>query len=118
VGNSSGSTEKYVAGGTLMQMLDRRRQCAGRREQQPRPEQRVREIMDIAGGVQKVRQSLPKVEAIGDLAPLMQSVMYHIGHCHAPVLLRLRRIRAMGSWLWSPRSEPARPAHLFYRRMK
>ena len=41
-GNSSGSTEKYVAGGTLMQMLDRRRQCAGRREQQPRPEQRVR----------------------------------------------------------------------------
>jgi hypothetical protein len=41
VGNSSGSTEKYVAGCTLMQMLDRRRQCAGRREQQPRPEQRV-----------------------------------------------------------------------------
>jgi len=74
--------------------------------------------MDIAGGVPKVRQSLPKVEAIGDLAPLMQSVMCHIGHCHAPVLLRLRRIRAMGSWLWPPRPEPARPAHLFYRRMK
>ena len=117
-GNSSGSTGKYVAGGTLMQMLDRRRQCAGRREQQPRPEQRVREIMDIAGGVPKVRQSLPKVAAIGDLAPLMQSVMCHIGHCHAPVLLRLRRIGAMGSWLRSPRSEPARPADLFYRRMK
>ena len=53
--------------------------------------------MDIAGGVPKVRQSLPKVEAVGDLAPLMQSVMCHFGHCHAPVLLRLRRIRAMGS---------------------
>lgn len=74
--------------------------------------------MDIAGGVPKVRQSLPKVEAIGGLAPLMQSVMCHIGDCHAPVLLRLRRIRAMGSWLWPPRSELARPARLFYGRMK
>ena len=41
--------------------------------------------MDIAGGVPKVRQSLPNKEVIGDLAPLMQSVMCHIGHCHAPV---------------------------------
>jgi hypothetical protein len=54
--------------------------------------------MDIAGGVPKVHQSLPKVEAIGDLVPLMQAAMCHIGHCHAPVLLRLHRIRAMSSW--------------------
>jgi hypothetical protein len=73
--------------------------------------------MDIAGGVPKVRQSLPNKEVIGDLAPLMQSVMCHIGHCHAPVLLRLRRIRPMGSWLWSA-LRAGRSAHLFYRRMK
>jgi len=54
--------------------------------------------MDIAGGVPKAYQSLPKVEAIGDLVPLMQAVMCHIGHCHAPVLMRLQRIRVMSSW--------------------
>jgi hypothetical protein len=30
-----GAQREYVAGGTLMQMRDRRRRCAGRREQQP-----------------------------------------------------------------------------------
>lgn len=74
--------------------------------------------MDIAGGAPKVRQSPPKVESIGDLTPLMQSVMCQLGHYHAPVLLQLRRIRAICSWLSSQRSEPARLAYLIYRRMK